>query len=97
MIYKSVFFTILMLSVFIVTPETFASDIKLAELPWTGGTQPQVVSQQQLQIEELPRTGIPVIAWAAAALAPLGFAFFRKGKSTELSHTKLWEKRELEK
>lgn len=95
--FKIIFLFIILLCSITLVPEVSAYDIKLAELPRTGASQPQVISQQQLQIQELPRTGIPAIAWAAAALAPLGLSFFRKNKKSDTSFVKMWTKRELDK
>lgn len=58
---------------------------------------PQVVMQTKGDIRELPKTGLPLIAWAFSSLLPAGFGLKRFGKkdSTEESANSIWMEREL--
>jgi len=58
----------------------------LAELPRTGGM-PQVTAQRQLDITELPRTGISEIAWGISALIPFGIYGLRRKKQIIEKHS----------
>ena len=47
--------------------------------------------------KELPKTGLPALAWAAAAFVPAGFRLKRFGKSQQgfESASYLWEERQF--
>ncbi len=80
------------------SPQVLAADMSyLAELPRTGGV-PQVTSQLNPGITELPRTGIPALAWAAAAIFPLGLRLLKnKEKSKKIvSPNSTWANRQMQ-
>ena len=63
---------------------------------------PRVVQTVPAEIAELPKTGIPLIAWGLAALIPVGFKLRKNGKRTEKKSeeetaSSIWLKRELKK
>lgn len=73
-----------------------ATSFSIQELPRTGN-QPQVISQLPLSVTELPRTGIPAIAWDIAALVPVGAKLLNRRKSSkkELSANSVWTEKQL--
>lgn len=60
---------------------------------------PRVTSSTPTDLSELPRTGLPLAAWALGALAPIGLKFL-KGKKEETidsSPNSIWTNRQLKK
>lgn len=75
-------------------------NFSLTELPRTGGdSQPQVVSRTEGNITELPRTGVPALAWALAAMTPIGARLLKRNpkNNSDLDPNNLWTKRQLDK
>jgi hypothetical protein len=59
---------------------------------------PQVVTSTPTDLSELPRTGIPLAAWALGALAPIGLKFLKKDRKTEMNESSpnsIWTQRQL--
>lgn len=87
------------LAVFFALPSIASAQISplIAELPRTGPIQPQVIAQNNTTVTELPRTGVPALAWAVAALVPIGARLLRKKKDPDFNPQDTWFERELNK
>jgi hypothetical protein len=61
---------------------------------------PQVVTSTPTDLSELPRTGIPLAAWALGALAPIGLKFLKNDRKTEINESSpnsIWHNRQMDK
>lgn len=55
-----------------------------------------VVSEAKTEVKQLPKTGLPLAAWALTGLLPIGAGFKRFGKKSDaLSANSVWMERQL--
>lgn len=61
-------------------------------------SQPQVVGESKTAVKELPKTGLPLAAWALGGLLPAGLKMKKGSKSSSDQNANfIWEERELAK
>jgi hypothetical protein len=78
------------------SPTAQPTSTPLAVQKVVRGSSPGVTYVSPVGISELPRTGLPLAAWATASLLPFGVKLRRFGKKQQTdSATSIWEKRQL--
>ncbi len=78
---------------------TITYTVPTKETVVTQAAAPQVITQAQTPVKELPKTGLPLAAWGLASLLPAGFGIskFRKTNNPTDSPNSLWIKKQFRK
>lgn len=56
-----------------------------------------IINKQVPSVEQLPKTGLPLIAWSLAGLLPVGLRLRKIGSNNEHSTLSIWQKRAFNK